>query len=231
MGLGLSFITVTRELPKIKCLEGPLPSTADELILSTFGCNLINVLQSKGGVMSLKTIRILTLILIGLPCASWADDQINPLASEGDWVAESHSNSMTDAPDLCIAANPSSGLGIRIDDTGDIQLRLINLSWSLPANVTGSMNFVVNSNKYSFDISANDSTWIAADVTQAQLLPLVKDMETADSMTLKAGSASVTVPLDGSNTALTALLTCADIQSPTSNTGGTNPFSSSGTSQ
>lgn len=178
--------------------------------------------------MQRMAIYALTLMLISLPCISWADEQITPLAAEGDWEAAAHSDSITDPADLCVAVNPSSGLGIRIDDTGDIQLRLTNSSWSLPANVTGSLNFSVNNNKYSFDIGDNTATTVDADITQDQLLPLVKDMEAAGSMTLTAGSAaSVTVPLDGSNTVLTALLTCANIQAPTSNTGGSNPFSSS----
>lgn len=161
----------------------------------------------------------------GHACAS---GQITPITLDGDWAAFEHSPSMTDSPDLCIAMNANAGFFIRIDDSGDIEFRLTNDSWSLPTGVTGELKFAVNSHNYSFDITDNTSNMVSADISQAQLMPVVTDMEEADSMQIIAGSsAPVSVSLDGSNQVLTALLTCSGISAPSSNTGGENPFSSS----
>jgi fructose-specific component phosphotransferase system IIB-like protein len=72
---------------------------------------------------------------------------------------------------------------------------------------------------------------VAATVSDAQLLSVVADMNKAGSMSVIAGSAApIDVSLNGSNTVLTAFLTCANIQAPNLG-GGTNPFSTSPANQ
>lgn len=174
----------------------------------------------------MKRLSLLAFICgLAAPSAVWADEQSTPLAAEGDWVTMAHSVSETAPPDVCVAGAPSAGFGIRIDDSGSIEFRLSNNSWSLPSNVTGNIAIAVAGHRYSFDISANTSNSIAASITVDQLMPVVADMEAANSMTVKAGSdAPLQVPLDGSTTALTALLTCGGIQAPNSKSSGSNPF-------
>lgn len=161
-----------------------------------------------------------------------ADEQLTPLAAEGEWAAVSHSDSITDPPDVCMALDASKGFGIRVDNTGDLEFRLANPSWSLPSDVTGSLAFAVNGHNYSIDITGNTSNAVSASVTQDQLIPIITDMEKATSMSVKAGSASqIQIPLDGTTAVLTAFLTCAGIQTPTPNTGGANPFAGAPASQ
>src|ERR1700733_13328081 len=132
--------------------------------------------------MRISAFCILVMALAISPAAH-AQEQTTPIAIDGDWAAMSHSVSITAPPDVCVAAAPSAHFGIRIDDSGDIEFRLTNDSWSLPANVTGSLVFAVNGSKYSFDITGNTSEMVAASVTQNQLLPILADMEKANVMT------------------------------------------------
>lgn len=91
--------------------------------------------------------------------------------------------------------------------------------WSLPADVTGTLELNVNGNKYPMDITSNTNTMVAAVVDQDELLKIVGDMNKTSSMSVIAGDAApVQVPLDGSNTVMNAFLTCANIQAP--NQGG-----------
>ncbi len=167
-----------------------------------------------------------SVLAFAIPGLALADDQMTPLAADGDWIALSHAPSVEDPPDICLAASlPQYGFGLRIDDQGNIDIRYSNDSWSLPANVTGNLKISVNGHKYSYAIQGNTSTTVDAPLTQDQLTSLVTDMEIASSMQVTAGSgAPASIPLDGSKASLTALLTCAGIQNPTNNTGGANPF-------
>ncbi|OYY04915.1 MAG: hypothetical protein B7Y73_02965, partial [Acidocella sp. 35-58-6] len=45
-----------------------------------------------------------------------ADEQMTPLAEQGNWIAMSHSNSITDPPDMCFAASVD-GFVLRTDNT------------------------------------------------------------------------------------------------------------------
>jgi hypothetical protein len=168
-------------------------------------------------------LAVSVLFLAGtLPAA--ADEQMTPLAVSGAWMAVAHSDTITDPPDVCLAIEPSAKFAIRADDT-DVEFRLGNDSWSLPAGVTGTLELDVNGHKYAIDISGNTSTMVDAPVADGQLLKIVTDMNTANSMTVIAGTASpVQVSLNGSTTVLTAFLTCAGIQAP--NKSGANPFQS-----
>jgi hypothetical protein len=152
-----------------------------------------------------------------------ADEQVEPLAQEGDWVAFEHRPSITDPPDVCIAAAPAYHLALRTDQN-DNELRYGNSAWSLPAAVTGSIEVAVNGHSYTYAITANSNTDVSATLSDGDLQTLVADTNVAASMTVKEGSSqAATVPLDGSKTAVTAYLTCANISQPGS-TGGVNPF-------
>jgi hypothetical protein len=50
-----------------------------------------------------------------------ADEQMTPLASQGNWIAMSHSASITDPPDVCFAASVD-GLALRTDNTDNDQI-------------------------------------------------------------------------------------------------------------
>jgi hypothetical protein len=165
--------------------------------------------------------------LAALPCPrARADEQMLPLAASGDWVAVEHSDSETSAPDVCLAMTvPGSGKGLAFRAaTSDIEVRLNDESWSLPAQVTGSLVFDVGTYHAVIDITDNTNTMVAAVITSDQLLALIAAMNKAESMTVSAGKAEPTlVSLSGSKTVTTAFLTCAGIRAPGEG-GGTNPF-------
>lgn len=163
---------------------------------------------------------------------AYAQAQPNMLAQHGDWAAFSHTPTPVSAPDVCFAISDTpTAVVLRVDNKGDIDFRLGNNSWSLPANVKGVIKVDVNKHIYTYQISGNQVSMVNASITQDQLTALAGDMEAASSMQVQAGSATpVNIPLDGSNLALTAFLTCADIPNPSKNTGGSNPFASSSSS-
>lgn len=177
--------------------------------------------------------KIAPLLALGLivlfPSWALADDGLTPLAADGDWLAVSHAQSVEDPPDICLASSISAyGFFLRVDDQGDIDLRLSDESWSLPADVTGDIKLKVNGHSYSYEIQNNTSQMVDAPLTLDQLTTLVADLEAANSLEVVAGSSQPkTIPLDGSKSVLTAFMTCAGIPNPSSNTGGSNPFSPS----
>ena len=154
-----------------------------------------------------------------------ADGDTTPLAAAGDWLAAAHSPSAVDSPDVCMAMQVVANFFLRTDDSGDIDVRLANPSWSLPSNITGQITVAVNGHTYNYPISSNTASMVDASITSDQLEALVKDMEIAGAMEVTAGHAApLSVSLDGSNVALTAFMTCSQMPNPTNNTGGTNPF-------
>lgn len=164
----------------------------------------------------------LATILYALP--AMAQDQMTPLAAQGDWMAMSHSDSFTDPPDVCIAIS-LDGFGLRTDDT-DNEVRYSDKSWSLPAGVTGTLAIKVNGKTYNLDITSNTDSMVAAEILTDQLQALVGEMNKASSMSVIAGTAApATISLDGSNTVVAAYLTCANISPPSGETpAGANPF-------
>lgn len=160
-----------------------------------------------------------------LPAAALADEQLTPLAANGDWAAFEHRESMEDPPDFCVAMDIADHFYIRAD-SNDLELRYEDDSWSLPANVTGNLKIDVNNDKFVLPISGNTNTMVIAVITQDQLQKIVGDMNNVSSMQLTPGAGQpITLSLNGSNQAVTALLTCANISQP-GNTGGANPFQS-----
>jgi hypothetical protein len=185
--------------------------------------------------MIMRPRRKVILLMLIMTCAGLmsarADEQMTPLAEQGNWVAMQHSSSITDPPDMCLAAS-LDGLAFRTDET-DTEIRLVNDKWSLPANVTGSLTLKVNGKTYTFDITGNQDRSIAATISVDQLQSIVADMNKASSMIVIAGSATpITVSLDGSNAVISAYLTCANISPPSGETpAGANPFASPPVSQ
>jgi hypothetical protein len=148
-----------------------------------------------------------------------------PLAESGDWIAMEHATSITAAPDLCLAMTTDGARAFAFRaGMQDIEIRYSDDSWSLPAGVAGTLAIAVGSYRAALDISDNTSSMVTAVITQDQLQSMISAMDKASSMSVTAGNAApVTVSLNGSNTATTALLTCAGITAPGEG-GGANPF-------
>lgn len=152
-------------------------------------------------------------------------EQMRPLAVNGDWVAMAHVDTLIDPPDVCLAMEPNANFFIRATKTST-EFRFANYSWSLPADVTGTLELDVNGNKYPLDVTGNTNTMVSASVKKTEFLKIIGDMNKASAMSVTAGnSAPVRVPLDGSNTVMSAFLTCSNIRDPR-RVGGTNPFQS-----
>ncbi|MGB8277355.1 MAG: hypothetical protein WCF20_05405 [Methylovirgula sp.] len=148
-----------------------------------------------------------------------------PLAASGNWFAMAHSASVTSPPDTCLAATAASGrmLAFRAS-TSDIEVRFSDNSWSLPADVAGTLVVDVGAYHVALDISANTNNVVAAVVTPEQLQSMIAAMGKAKSMTVTAGKAApATMSLSASKTVTTAFLTCAGISAPGEG-GGANPF-------
>ena len=154
-----------------------------------------------------------------------ADEQLQPLAAQGDWIAMAHEVSMTDAPDVCIAAEVTDGGFALRHDSYSTEAIIVDRSWSLPANVAGQIKISVGSMKLDLTIDTNDNISVRAPVEHKDLANLIAAMETASSMTVVAGNGHAKqISLNGSKVALTAFLTCSGMNAPSNNTGGENPF-------
>ncbi|MGH7069145.1 MAG: hypothetical protein ACREFO_03910 [Acetobacteraceae bacterium] len=151
-----------------------------------------------------------------IPGRAIADGQVLPLVASGDWAAVEHLPSFNSTPDMCVARTATSGqvFGLRATET-DIEVRFSDQSWSLPADVSGSLVLDVGTIKLSLDISDNTNSMVIAEITVTQLQYVISAMDNAGSMTITPGKAApITVSLNGSNTATTAFLTCAGITAP-----------------
>lgn len=154
---------------------------------------------------------------------SLADEGMVPLAESGDWIAMAHHPSEIAPPDVCIAFDVSAGVALRADDN-DIELRVTNTKWSLPAEVQGQVTVAVGDWKGSFDITDNTSNMVDAPIETPTLLAMLSAMDKAATMAITVGKAApFQVSLIGSTSATNAFRTCANI--PGSNPGGgENPF-------
>jgi hypothetical protein len=167
---------------------------------------------------------IMVALALSWGCApAFADEQLVPLVENGNWIAMEHRPSMTDPPDVCVAANPSSGLGIRSDGT-TVQVRYSDTSWSLPDGVKGSIGIAVDGATYSFDIDDNTDTMVNAEIDTDKVQSMLDEMGKAGSMAITVGKAKpVTISLAGSMKVLNAFRTCAGIGGGSAGGGG-NPF-------
>jgi hypothetical protein len=162
-------------------------------------------------------------LAVSLAAPAWADEQIIPLAQSGSWIAFEHRPSMMESPDACAASAMSGAMALRSDGT-TVEIRSGNKTWSLPADVQGSISFTVNGDTYSFAIVSNTDTMVSADVDADKVQPILDDMAKASTLALTIGKAKpVSVSLSGSSKALNAFRTCAGIGGGAAD-GGANPF-------
>lgn len=154
-----------------------------------------------------------------------ADEQVRPLAISGDWVALSHSESMLAAPDMCLAVQRGENISFVIRaDENDVEIRLLDTHWSLPAGVTGKIHISVDKKSYDLDIGDNTSNMVMATISKETLQSLIGAMNNSGSMTVTPGdSAPQIVSLNGSNKVTTAFLTCAGIRAKGEGA-GSDPF-------
>jgi hypothetical protein len=154
-----------------------------------------------------------------------ADEELRPIAVDGNWIALAHYDSLTAPPDVCIAFNPQSEFGVRADGN-DIEFRLSNSSWELPTSVTGTLDITINNHAYSFDIDINTDTQVSATVQNDQFMIILGDIMKAGSMKVAPGKGQPeTVSLAGSTKIFTAFMTCAGLNMPdSSRPAGANPF-------
>ena len=152
-----------------------------------------------------------------------ADEQLTPLAINGDWAALAHEPSVIAPPDVCLVVNAVSGVALRADANG-IQLRVMNNKWSLPAGVTGAIVISVGGWSHSFEIDDNTDTMVNAEVPQDVIGPMFDAMDKSSSMSVEAGKAKpLPVSLSGSTRATNAFRTCAGIKGNVASP-GSNPF-------
>lgn len=162
-------------------------------------------------------------ILVGLTALAHADEQTQVTAQSGNWAAMTHSPSETSPPDLCVAFNPISKVGLRSDGT-TTSIRIINESWSLPTNVQGTIIIAAGSVTQSLDITSNSNDWAEANIDPAAVQPLLDTMAKETVMSITVGKAKpLEVSLAGSTVVLNAFRTCANIGGSAPG-GGANPF-------
>lgn len=180
----------------------------------------------------MNRIKCSPILLIGLIPAiyamftsqpAFADEQVVTTVVSGTWYAAVHTPSMTAPPDVCMAANPPSGFGLRADMTG-VVVWVVNDTWSLPMDVVGAVQVSLPGWQALLDIKGNTSTMVTATINQGDLLPMFAAMDKASVMTVTVGKARpFTVSLAGSTRVTDAFRTCAGIGS-NSKTPGSNPF-------
>jgi len=162
-------------------------------------------------------------MLVGVVSGAVADEGMVPLAQSGDWIAFAHHESMTAPFDVCIAANVEGRLAFRSDFHG-VQIRVTDQTWSLPANVQGSITITVGTFKHQFDINDNTNTMVNAEVPEDVLYPMFDQMEHSGVMFVTVGkSKPAPVSLTGSTKVTNAFRTCAGIKSNAPSP-GSNPF-------
>ena len=164
----------------------------------------------------------LVLLVLLTPARALADEEMRPIAMSGEWVAMAHHASSISAPDMCVAVSVSKKAIIRAD-ADEIEFRVVNEDWSLPAGVKGEIEVSVGGKPSVFDITSNTDTMVSATISREIAIQLLDDMSKASSMTVKTGKDKPsTVSLSGSNKVLSAFRTCASLRG--SSGGGANPF-------
>lgn len=161
------------------------------------------------------------LALVPLPLR--ADEQLVPLAMSGDWAALAHKADITSPPDVCVLTNPVRQIAFRAASSG-FEIRVTNENWSLPINVSGTIQMKVGDIAKSYDISANTDTMIVASISEAEILEIFGAMDKSSSMLVTVGkSKPFSVSLNGSSRATNAFRTCAGLAG-NDKKGGENPF-------
>ena len=151
-----------------------------------------------------------------------AEEEMRPIAAAGNWVAVAHHASALAPADVCLAIEQDGHAALRAQDS-DIEFRMMNNEWSLPADVKGTIVISISGKDTVLDIGTNTSVMVGAEVSKDQVLQLLDSMTKASSMIVKAGKDKpLSISLNGSNKVLSAFRTCAGIQGTSG--GGTNPF-------
>jgi hypothetical protein len=168
---------------------------------------------------------LVVLAALGAASRVEAEEGMYPLAASGAWIATEHRQSMTAAPDLCLAITSvgEKGIALRADSSG-VELRVLDNKWSLPTDVSGNITVKVKDWEKTFSIEENTSSMIIIHFAAEDILELFENMDKAGSMTISVGHEKpFPGSLAGSTTVTNAFRTCAGIPSH-SPSGGNNPF-------
>jgi hypothetical protein len=130
-----------------------------------------------------------------------ADEGMVPLAQGGNWAALAYHSSMLAPPDVCVVVNkinPSQMLLFRADED-EIEVRVVDEQWQLPASVAGAIKVTVGEWSGTFDVSHNSDRREDADLSKADLSAMVSAMDKAGSMTVNVGDTkAIVISLTGS---------------------------------
>jgi hypothetical protein len=152
-----------------------------------------------------------------------ADEQMVPLAASGEWMTMAHKPSIIAPADVCLALNVVSGVALWAGQ-GDVQLRVINKAWSLPAGVSGVVSVALPNWNATLDIADNTDTMVSVSLDGEQQTALFRAMDKSNSMAVVVGKARpIQVSLSGSTRATNAFRTCAGLKGDSSDP-GSNPF-------
>ena len=168
----------------------------------------------------LQTIALVALLAVSPACA---EEALVPTAQSGSWVALEHRESMTQPVDVCVALNLTTGVAFRSDGS-NVQLRIMNNSWSMPTGVTGSVVLSVANWKRAFDINDNTATMVNAELPSEAVPDMFLKIDRAAVMSVIVGKAQpINVSLLGSTRVTNAFRTCARITGNVASP-GSNPF-------
>lgn len=162
--------------------------------------------------------------LLALCClatsAAIADERTDVIAASGEWAAIRHSESQIAPPDVCMLANVRRHVAFRKGEDG-LEMRVLDENWSLPDDVTGTIDVAVASFSKKLKITANTSTQVVADLDDETAQALFEAMDRSGQMTVTVGKAKpINVSLQGSSRAAVAFKHCARL-----NVGGSAPGS------
>lgn len=170
------------------------------------------------GIVALMAVMV---VLSARPSA--ADDLTTQLAQGGDWFAMAHRPSMVSRTDLCLAFNMKSGVAFRYDGE-NMQMRMVDKSWTLPADVSGALVVSIGDLSETYIITDNDATSVNVELDEEEYSKFFAKMDKASSMNVVVGKAKpVAVSLSGSTRVMNAFKTCGSIKSDVDG-GGVNPF-------
>jgi hypothetical protein len=174
--------------------------------------------------MTTLRLALAALLFTGMAASAKADEQMRVLAESGNWIALSHSDSMIDAPDLClVSSGDTPAVAFRKDDN-TFQLRVSDKDWSLPTGVNGQVTLTVGQWTHTFNIDDNTNDTVNAEIDTGLVDTMFGAMDNASTMVVKVGNAKpYDVSLLGSTVATNAFRTCAGFDSH-GNTAGSNPF-------
>jgi hypothetical protein len=151
-----------------------------------------------------------------LPRAGLAQGEGIRLVASGDWVASEQRDSSARPPDICSAFTTAVGSGNAGQTFGlqaniiDSEVRFSDVRWSLPANVSGTLELAVGDYRATLKIGDNTNDMVIAAIAAGPLRAMIGAMEKANAMTVTIGAdAPLTVSLRGSNRATDAFRACA----------------------